>query len=296
MEPHTLRDIEQVSLDLLSESKSLDVFPTPIAKLVYHGGLTVDHTISIGAIHASYLAKDMDILQKAASKVRGLLDRTTSTIFLDRQQLACKQNFVTLHEVGHHALPWQRGFHQVLEDDDDSLDDDYREQFELEANYFASVTLFQHDRFERELAKFNAGIEAAQKIGKFFGASIHASLRKMVLSSNKRCALLVLENGTKRPDPPICFKRDLFFSPNFLETFGNLQLPAQFGYKWPFVKYYYHESKWIKKGEISLNTENGVADFDFQFFYNKYNAFVFMYPNGEIEKTKSKIILSASSE
>lgn len=296
MEPHTLRDIEQVSLDLLSDSKSLDVFPTPITKLVYHGGLTVDHTISIGAIHASYLAKDMDILQKAASKVRGLLDRTTGTIFLDREQLPCKQNFVTLHEVGHHALPWQRDFHQVLEDDDDSLDDDYKEQFELEANYFASVTLFQHDRFEHELIKYGTGIEAAQKLGKVFGASVHASLRKMVLSSVKRCALLVLENISAPKTVAQCFKRDLFLSPKFIETFGSIELPDQFGYKWPFVKQYYHRNKWICKGEVSLATQNGEADFEYQFFNNTYNGFVFLYPTGEIQKAKSKVILTTASD
>ena len=86
-----------------------------------------------------------------------------------------KQGFVKLHEVEHDVLPWQKNVHYILDDDDDSLHTDTHEEFEAEANYFASATLFQNDRFVTELNQLSLGIESPMQMAKIFGASIHAT-------------------------------------------------------------------------------------------------------------------------
>lgn len=292
MELHSLKDIEKVSFDLLKGSKSFDVFPTPVDKIVDYSELLVNTNINISSIHESYLTKATDALFKAVAKIRGLLDRKKKTIYLDLSQLASRKNFVKLHEVGHGVLPWQKNVHDIIEDDDDSLSAHATEEFEAEANYFASVTLFQHDRFNNELNKLNLGIESAIHLSKLFGASIHATLRRYVECSVKRCALIVLENVSAIGSVPKCSKRGFFASKRFLQTFGNLELPDEFGFTWDFAKDYYLKKRGIRTGSVPLSTENGVADFHYHFFNNSYNGFVLLYPSGEKQTSRTRIIVS----
>lgn len=289
MDLHSLKDIDKISLELLKGSKSLDVFPTPVDKIVKYSEMLVDTSLDISTVHKSFADQVTDALLKALSKVRGILDRRKNTIYLDMSQIPSRKNFVKLHEVGHGVLPWQKHIHELLEDDDDSLSSHTTEEFEIEANYFASVTLFQHDRFVHELNKLDLGMESAKYLSKHFGASFHATLRKYVESSPKKCALLVLEKIAGFGSFPKCSKRDFFASKKFAQTFGELDLPDTFGYTWNFTQYYYHNKKGILSGLMTLTTENGETDFKFQFFNNSYNAFVFLYPVGE--KTSSRITI-----
>src|SRR5207249_4557685 len=119
-------------------------------------------------------------------------------------------------------------------DNDMTLDPEVREQFEAEANYFAWITLFQQDRFQREMSKLEWGIKAPIHLAKQFGGSLHAALRKYVEYSNNRCALIVLEKASKGMAFQ-CNKRNFFESKKFLHSFGALDLPETFGFNWPFV-------------------------------------------------------------
>jgi len=119
---HSQKDIEKVSLEILRGSNSLNVFPTPIDKIVAYSELVIRNDIDVSKIHSGYLSRATDALRRALSKVRGLLDRTHKTIYLDLEQGVSRKNFVTLHEVGHDVLPWQKKFHDILDDDDKSLD------------------------------------------------------------------------------------------------------------------------------------------------------------------------------
>lgn len=278
-------EIETISMDLLKQSKSIDVFPTPVNSLVQFADLRIDGNVDLSKIDKSYLES---ISENAAKKVieslnqvRGLLDRKDKTIYLDQSLLQSRQNFVKLHETGHEMLYWQKNILSYI-DDDMTLDLSIKEEFEAEANYFASTTLFQNDRFEHKMSKLKFGIHAPMDLAKHFGSSNHAAMRKYVECSNKRCALLVLSDVSKIGQQPICSKRDYFVSQSFTETFGETYLPDKFGYKWSFTKdYYFDRSRCHEKGSITLDTENGTADFRYHYFNNTYNAFVLLFPIGE---------------
>jgi|JI7StandDraft_1071085.scaffolds.fasta_scaffold39539_1 Zn-dependent peptidase ImmA (M78 family) len=294
LEQHTQKDIEKVSYEILKGSKSLDVFPTPINKIVEYAELVVRSDIDVSQVHEGYISKTTDALTRALSKLRGALDRKQRTIYLDLSQMKTKQGFVKLHEVGHDVLPWQKKIHTYLEDDDDSLGGHTNEEFEAEANFFASATLFQQDRFIDELNKYSLSLDSSIQLSKQFGASIHATLRRYVECSKNRCALLVLENISAKGTVPKCNLRDKFQSAKFSATFGELVVPNEFGYTWDFVPPYYHGKKMKIDGSITLTTENGEADFNYHFFCNSYNAFVFLFPYGEKKSSRTKIIITDS--
>ncbi len=294
MELLSAKDIEKVSYDLLKGSKTFDVFPTPVDKIVSYSELVVKSDIDISKVHSGYFSKATDILKRALSKVRGMLDRSEKTIYLDLEQRIERQNFVKLHEVGHGVLPWQKQIHTLLDDDDESLSPDTNEEFEAEANFFASVTLFQHDRFYHELEKVGLGLDSAIHLSKHFGASVHATLRRYVEQSRNRCALIVLQDITSKGQVAKCTVRDLFSSPRFEKEFGEILVPNELGFTWNFVQDYYFRKRFKKDGKISLPTSNGNVECDYHFFNNSFNAFVLLMPQGEKKSTRTKIIITNS--
>lgn len=293
LDPHSKKDIEKKSLEILRGSKSFDIFPTPVDKIVSYSELLVQKDIDVSRIHSDLFYKAGDALRRAAAKVRGLLDRREKIIYLDLSQSTERKNFVKLHEVGHEVLPWQSKIHDVLDDDDNSLRADVVEEFEAEANYFATVTLFQHDRFLDELNKLSLGIESPMYLAKFFGASIHATLRRYVECSDKRCALLILENFGKPGQHQSCTIRNLFQSDKFSKTFGDLILPPKFDTSFDFVRDYYLNRRFKKDGEIYLQTENGEEEFNYHYFNNTYNAFIFLFPKREKKSSRTKFIITS---
>lgn len=292
---HSKKDIDKISYEILKNSKSFDVFPTPIDKIADYSELVVRKDVDISQVHESYIQKAGNALKSALSKVRGLFDHKQKTIYLDLSQMPTKRNFVQLHEIGHGVLYWQTDVYKYMDDDDHSLNDEYSEEFEAEANYFASVTLFQHDRFENEVKKYGLGVEASTVICKHFGASIHATLRRYVDTSKKRCALVVLENITAKGQVPKCNIKSINQSARYTEDFGELTLPHELGFTWDFVKDYYFKRKFKTDGNIEIVTENGLVDFHYHFFYNGYNGFVFLFPNGEKKSATTKIIITNHS-
>lgn len=283
-------DIDRISLEILRGSKSLDIFPTPVDKIVEYAELLVKTDVDISQIHPTYMDRANDFLQNALSKVRGIFHLKSRVIYLDLSQSFNRKNFVKLHETAHGVLPWQREIHDIIGDNDLTLSSDQNVEFEAEANYFASITLFQHDRFMEELSKLNLSIDAAMHLARHFGASIHAALRRYVDCSKNKCALLILEN-INTADTPFCHLRNYLPSKNFYKTFGEISFPQKLELSWPFVQDYSIGRKLKKDGLLKLKTKNGNVDFSYQFFNNSYNAFVFIYPVGEAKRSKTTFII-----
>lgn len=142
MELISANDIEKVSFDILRQSKALDVFPTPVNKIVSYAELIVRNDIDVSKIHAGYVSKVTTGLRSALKKIRGMLDRSEKTIYLDLSQRMERQNFVKLHEVGHDVLPWQKVVHALLDDDDESLSTETKDEFEAEAIFLLLLLYF----------------------------------------------------------------------------------------------------------------------------------------------------------
>lgn len=288
---YTKKQIENIAFELLKSSKALDRFPTPVDDIVAHANLLVEIHVDLSKIETTFLEKITLDISAILSRVRGILDRKERTIYLDLSQPAMRKNFVKLHEAGHHLLPWQNAILHCI-DNDQTLSHEVNEQFEAEANYFASNVLFQHDRFQHQMQKLDLSIGAAISLAKTFGASNHATMRKFVETSTKRCALLVLEKHELAGNTPLYKVRDYFQSQNFSSSFGNIEWPEQLGYKWEFVKDYFHRRKLKTNGRIILTTETGQESFEYHFFNTTYNGFVLFFPRHENKKSKITYVTS----
>lgn len=303
MDDVTRKDIENVSYNILKESKSFDIFPTPVQKLVCYSNFAIDNNIDLSIVDNSFfnsikerlINPSKKALSTALSKIKGIFDREEKIIYIDvaLDKNIGKKNFVQLHEIGHGVLSWQNEIMLAL-DNDETLNEEYEEQFEAEANYFASITLFQQDRFFSECQKLDLGLGAVMALSKKFGSSVHSAFRNYVLQSKKRCALIVLNHpvGKNGVNSTMLTIRDLFYSKSFLTELGALMLPDEFGFTWAFVQDFTFGKKFHQKGEINLTTKNGESlDAGYHFFNNTYNSFVFVFPKGEKIKTRTKVIL-----
>lgn len=280
------KDIEIKVLDILKQSKALDIFPTPVSKIVSCADLIVDGAIDLAHYKESFLKKLVKPLKNALIDLRGFVDRREKTIYVDHTMRESRKNFVKLHETGHILLPWQAEILNCAENDD-TLHPLVDEEFEAEANYFASAAFFQLDRFDTEVRKLGLGIDAARALSTHFGASIHAALRRMVEFQSKRCALVVLDGKTKEK----CKIRDVFQSENFKNHFGEILLPKELDRAILFAADYLNNRKHLLDRDVSLPTTTGLLAMKYQFFYNGYNGFVFVYPEGELPKPKINYII-----
>lgn len=285
------KDIENVAFDILKGSKSLGVFPTPVDRIIQYAELKVNEKRDLSIIPKNYIGKSTEALKRALRKVRGVLDRSEKTIYLDLKQLPVRNKFTKLHEAGHHLLPWQRVMYEYIQDDEFSLDPDTEDEFEAQASYFASSALFQLDRFEEKMKELPLSIKSAMVLAKDFGSSNHAAIRRYVEYSNKRCAVIVLKDINKQTRSAKL--RNYFQSPKFSSDFGNLEWPELMGVEMPFILDMAYNRRLHENGKMIFNDgNNGFMDFQYHFFYNNYNVFVLLMPTGEKIKSRTKIIMT----
>ena len=286
---HTKKEIDDLIFEILKSSKSLDIFPTPVDQIVEYCELTLSNKNGFHIPH-NYIAKNVDAFRRMMSKILGALDREEKEIYIDPTLPSVRQNFIKLHEVAHNVIPWQREV--KYQDDEYTLDPDIKEQFEAEANYFASAMLFQLKRFEDEMNKLPLEIGSAIALAKKFGGSNHSAIRRYAEVCKKRCALIVLEDKERKGNRYTLDLRNSFQSSPFIKEFGEISFPLKLDTNFPFILDYSKKRRFHKEGTIHLTTKNGVEEFSYHYFNNSYNVFVLIIPFGEKIRSRTQIYLS----
>jgi hypothetical protein len=290
--------IDDFAKFLLRESKALGAYPTPVNDIIAKAELKIDLGVDLGKIKQGFFSNKLDILKSALDKILGLTIPRRKVIYLDLSLLPGKQNFVKLHETGHNYLPWQAKIYSQFEDDDVTLegfhlDDEIKALYEREASYFASAVLFQLDKFNDEAARLPLSISSPLHLGKKFGSSIHAAIRRYVEFSPKRCALLVLN----KPDPKMQFSceiRNFFASKQFEGAFGKIKWPKHCNFSFPFVKDFAAGKKHNEEGFIAPFEGNPLRfDFLYHYFSNTYHAFVMLIPIDERIRSRTSFKIYA---
>ena len=274
------RDVEAVAHGLLVGAKAHRKFPTPVDDIVSFSELAVDKNVDLANFTQGTIARHFEVIQKFARKVLGMIDLREKVIYLDQQQSVSRIAFIKLHEVGHHALTWQRDAFLFL-DDKNTLDPDIKQDYEREANYLASCVLFQGDVFSEEASLLELSIKAPMLLATKFGASHQATIRRYVLNSPKRCAVLVLNAPVTGPTFEVPL-RNCFESASFRAEFGEVITQEHYGTDFSFINDVQRKRRLHTGGKVRLETTGaGLQEFSYHFYFNFYNTFIFLVPEGE---------------
>jgi hypothetical protein len=193
-----LRAVEARARKLLDRASAWDRFPTPIEDIVTAAQLRVAPTSlfdpeRILAFVRDKTAEAANRVKAAISKVLGLYDGDEHVIHIDDTVSDSKQNFLKLHETGHHELPAHRRAFRLFQDCEKTLAPDTADLFEREANNFARFALFQGDTYAQIAADCAFEIKTPIKLAKKFGASVYAASREFARTNSRACVVYILE-------------------------------------------------------------------------------------------------------
>jgi Zn-dependent peptidase ImmA (M78 family) len=177
----------------LQEAGAIGRFPTPIDQIMTVAKV---HEVKEDVLNEGFVAKlrreVSGALKSALSKVMGLFDARSRLVFIDRTLYIVQQTFIRLHETAHAYLPWQRDLYVIVEDCEHTIDPVLADQFDREANVFASEVLFQLDGFTNEAEEQDFGVLVPVRLSKKYGASIYATVRRYVTQNWRACCVVVL--------------------------------------------------------------------------------------------------------
>jgi hypothetical protein len=287
------RQVRKYADLLLKKGSAYGRFPTPVTDLVEAADLEIARENALDKVFLGGLYRSLpnalklapDRLKKALGKVMGLLDRRDRTVHIDKGLHPKKRVFLSLHEVGHDFLPWQRKTFDVLEDGESELDPETRDRFEREANCFSSDVLFQLDTFTEEAADCSFGIAAPLRLAPRYGASFYATARRYVVTSDRACALLVFDRPKVRDLKGLLTLRRAACSKPYANRFGRPAAPAASG---PGSFFFENRpvNKFTAPTPFALRDRNGdrvpgLAEA----FDSTYEVFFLVYPLAKGPKT-----------
>lgn len=282
--PSQYAQVRSAAERALLEAGALGRFPTPIDDVMTVAKV---EEVKEDVLNEGFIAKIRrevsavsGALKSALSKVMGLFDARSRLVFIDRSLILVRQTFIRLHETGHAFLPWQRDLYMVVEDCEQTIAPELADQFDREANVFASEVLFQLDTFTSEAEEKEFGILVPVHLSKTYGASIYASVRRYVTQNWRACAVVVLN-----PPEPVAgdgFRAGLrrhCASPSFTEIFGDIQWPDYFTPDTPIgAMVPLGARKMSGKREITLVDRNGdVHECLAEAFTQKHQVFVLIH-------------------
>lgn len=223
--------IRQHAFSAIKKADALGRFPTQVSDIMAASKVLV---VAKPDIDEGFLKKMRAsagrALKSALSKVLGVFDAKARTAYVDQTVLTVRQAFLKLHEAGHAVLPWQKDAYLLVEDCEKTISPEISEQFDSEANSFASEVLFQLDAFTEEARDMEFGIRAPLSLSKKYGASVYASIRRYVSTNYRTCAVLVLNPPTlKEVEGFSVDVRRVIASPSFEQIFGDIDWPEVLG-------------------------------------------------------------------
>jgi hypothetical protein len=195
---YDLEIIEKRAHRLLSEAAAWDRFPVPIDDILTAANVKVaSHSIFDAANILAYLKGKASgaaaNIKSAISKVWGIYDAGESLIHIDETVNTSRQNFLKLHETGHHDIPTHKKLFRIFQECEKTLSPEIADQFEREANNFARFALFKGDTYRQHAADCAFEIKTPIKLAKKFGASVYASVREFARTNPRACVVYVLE-------------------------------------------------------------------------------------------------------
>jgi hypothetical protein len=283
---------------LLRKAGAWGVIPTPISAVLDAASLTLDAEVSLddGFLKRLYrrgvnkMSRGADSLKRAINKVLAVLDIRDARLYIDRGEHVMRQKFVSLHDVAHFVLDWQRKTYQLVEECDFTISPEIQDLFEREANNFSTEVMFQLSSFTDEAADCAFGIDTVTDLAKRYEASIYSSMRRYVRKNDRACAVLVF-------NPPVELigegrtmeLRRSEVSPRFSQIFASVQWPHVCGADHFFVQMC--PARWKSRPRTcSLVDVNGEKhECMIQALNTSRQVFFLICPSAELEHRRLEI-------
>ncbi|ATQ68962.1 MULTISPECIES: ImmA/IrrE family metallo-endopeptidase [Methylosinus] len=284
IDPDALRAVHVAARRALDRASAWEVYPTPTAVILEAANLRIAPASAFDPLRLmEYLVGKAEAaanaLKSAISKVFGIYDAGEDLIHIDDTVSASKQNFLKLHEAGHHELPTHRKLFRLFQDCEKTLDPETSDLFEREANNFARFVLFQGDGYAALAADCKLEIRTPIKLAKKFGASVYASCREFARTHSRACVVYVLEPITYCDGAGTRAEvRRIEASPSFLEQFGRpseqvITLDHSLGRVLPIGR------KMTRPTTVSITDRNGQAhECVAEAFDTTFNVLILVYP------------------
>ncbi len=284
LDPEGVRAVQIAARRALDRASAWGVLPTPTPIILEAASLKVApaSAFDLGRVTAYLMGKAEQAataLKSAIAKVFGIYDAGEQLIHIDHDVHASKQNFLKLHEAGHHELPTHRKLFRIFQDCEKTLDPETADRFEREANNFARFVLFQGDGYRTMAQDYKFEMKTPLTLAKKFGASIYASCREYVRSHDRACVVYVLEPVThcERTGASAEVRR-IEASPLFQHQFGMpteqvITLDHSLGRALPIGR------KMTRPTTVSITDRNGQAhECVAEAFDTTFNILLLVYP------------------
>ncbi len=284
LDPDQLGAVQFAARRALDRASGWGIYPTPIPIILEAANLKVAPASAFDPrrIMAYLIGKaehTASALKSAISKIFGILDADEHLIHIDHTVRESKQNFLKLHEAGHHELPTHRKLFRIFQDCEKTLEPETADLFEREANNFARFVLFQGDGYCAMAADYKFEIKTPMKLASKFGASVYASCREYARTHHRACVVYILEPIT------YCEKtgaraqvRRIEASPSFEQQLGLpseqiITLDHSLGRVLPVGR------RMTRPTTISITDRNGQAhECVAEAFDTTFNVLILVYP------------------
>lgn len=211
--------------------------------------------------------KMVDIIRKINLVAVLLYDE--ERIVVDANLPEIKWDWSTSHEISHRILRWHRPY--FYGDTAQTLDPDWHEILELEANYCASELMFCGNVFKKEACEVGKNWESVALLKKRYGKSWTTTLRRYVEHGHDHAMVMLVSTPYWKVKPADQPERWRYFikSKKFIKQFSNIK-PEQ-------VLTKLDDNSNIRRGGIvadftfPLIDDNGVLhEFHAESFYNTH--------------------------
>ena len=284
LDPEGLRAVEEQAHRLLDRADAWHRYPVPIDDILAAAKVRIAPTSAFNpAAIISYLrgktTDARDRIKSAISKVFGLYDAADAVIHVDDTVIEARQTFVTLHETGHHNIPWHRKVFRFFQDCEKTLAPNVADQFEREANNFARFLLFKGTTFAEHAADCPFGIKTPMKLAKTYGASVYAAAREFARTNARACIVFVLEPLEAGGAPPLQARvRRVEPSPAYVARFGRptIDVLTPEHPLWPVIPI---GRKMTRPFPLTISDLNGQPhECLAEAFDTTYNVLILLYP------------------
>src|SRR4030042_5206670 len=162
----------------------------------------------------------VNILEKI--KLEGLWFPKEETILVQKSLPGPKIDWASFHELNHGLLPWHRPY--FLGDTAQTLDPDFQEMLENEANYGASALMFAGSIFTKDALDTAGNWESVTELKKKYKKSLVTTVRRYVEFGLDRAMVMVVSAPWWREKPLDQDGRVRHFVPSerFRKEFDNI--------------------------------------------------------------------------